>query len=199
MSRRVRILLFSVLAIVAGGILYLRVLARYIFVETPPRAEQEARATLNQVALQSPTGGTQKVTLYFPSYDQEALVGEVRQVTWPVDDVDRVREILLALIEGSRQGNGRAMSPSAGVRAVFLVADGTAYVDLTKDVLSDFPQGIESETLAVYSIVDSLASNIPAVKRVRITLQGQQVDTLDGHADLTVSFVPDSSRIAKSE
>lgn len=199
MSPRVRILMFSVLAIVAGGILYLRVLARYIFVETPPRAEQEARTTLNQVALQSQTGGTQNVTLYFPAYDQDALVGESRQVTWPVDDADRVREILLALIEGSRQGRGRAMSPSAGIRAVFLLPDGTATVDFTKDVLSDFSPGIESETLAVYSIVDSLASNIPAVKRVRITIQGQQVDTLDGHADLTVSFVPDSSRIAKPD
>ncbi|HLW78905.1 MAG TPA: GerMN domain-containing protein [Terriglobia bacterium] len=197
MSRRVRILLFVVLGIVAAAILYLRVLARYVFVETPARTEQQARTTLSQAALQSQAGGTRTITLYFPSYDQGALVGETRDVNWPVDDADRIREVLLALIEGSGQGHGPAMPPSTGIRAVFLLPDGTAYVDLTKEVLSGLAPGIGSETLAVYSIVDSLAANVPAVKLVRITVEGQVVETLDGHADLTVGFVPDSSRIAK--
>lgn len=199
MTRRAKMVMAGVLVIVAVGLLYLRVLARRVFVETPQRVEQEARTTLSQVALQSPTGGTQTVMLYFPSYDQGVLAGEARQMAWASDDVDRIREILLALIEGSRQGHSRAVSPSTSVRAVFLTPDGTAFLDFSSEALSDFAPGIESETLAVYSMVNSLAANIPAVKKVKITVQGQEVDTLDGHADLTDYFVPDPSRIGKAE
>jgi hypothetical protein len=81
------------------------------------------------------------------------------------------------------------------VRAVFLAADGTAYIDLSNDMLSDFEPGIQSETLAIYSIVNSLAINIPSVKRAQFLIQGQQVETLDGHADLTAAFVPDPTRV----
>ena len=198
MSRRAKIVMLIVLGVVAAGVFYLRVLSRRIFVETP-RAEQEARTTLGEVALQSPASSTQTVVLYFPSYDQGKLAAEVRRMSWAPDDVDRIREILLALIEGSHQGHNRAVSASANVRAVFLTRDGAAYVDFSSEALNDFAPGIESETLAVYSIVDSLAANIPAVKQVKITVQGQEVDTLDGHADLTDYFVPDPSRIAKAD
>lgn len=199
MSRRAKIAMLIVLGVVAAGLIYLRALGRRIFVETPLRVEQEARTKLSQVALQSQTGSTQTVMLYFPANEQRMLVGEARTIGWASDNVDRVREVLLALIEGSHEGHARVVSPSATIRAVFLTPDGTAYVDLSSDALSDFAPGIESETLAIYSIVDSLAANIPAVRRVKITVQGQEVDTLDGHADLTDAFVPDPTRIAKAD
>src|SRR5579863_629224 len=198
MSRRAKIAMLIVLGVVAGGLIYLRALGRRIFVETPLRVEQEARTKLSQVALQSRTGSTETVMLYFPAYEQGMLAGEARTIGWASDNVDRVREVLLALIEGSHEGHARVVSPSATIRAVFLTPDGTAYVDLSSDALSDFAPGIESKTLAIYSIVDSLAANIPAVRRVKITVQGQEVDTLDGHADLTDAFVPDPARIAKA-
>jgi len=198
MSRRAKIAMVVVLAVVAAGLFYLRALARRIFVETPLRVEQEARAQLSQVALQSQAGGRETVVLYFPSYGEGVLVKEVRRIAWAAEDADRVRQILLALIEGSHQGHERAVSPSTSIRAVFLTRDGTAYVDFSSEVLADFAPGIESESLAVYSIVDSLAANIPAVKKVKILVQGQEVDALDGHADLTDYYVPDPSRVNKA-
>ena len=83
------------------------------------------------------------------------------------------------------------MPPSADVRAVFSTSEGTAYLDLSNSALTGFLPGIESETLAVYSIVNSVAANVPAVKKVKILVQGQEVETLDGHADLTGEFAPD--------
>ena len=65
---------------------------------------------------------------------------------------------------------------------------------MSSSALSGFLPGIESETLAIYSIVDSLAVNVPAVKKVKILVQGQEAETLDGHADLTGEFSPDLSR-----
>ncbi|MGH9446777.1 MAG: GerMN domain-containing protein, partial [Terriglobia bacterium] len=68
--------------------------------------------------------------------------------------------------------------------------DGTAYLDFSNDIRQNLPVGIESETLAVYSVVDSLAADIPAVKRVKFLIQGQDAETLNGHVDLTGFFIP---------
>ena len=196
MTTRSKILLVILLLALGAGGFYLRALARRIFLPEPAqRAEEAARAKLSQIALQPNNGTTQLATLYFPALNDGKIMAESRSITWAQADVDRVRQIMLALAEGSHQGYGRVLSASAAVRAVFLAADGTAYVDLSTDTLNDFPTGIQSETLSIYSIVNSITINIPSVKRVQFLIQGQEVETLDGHADLTAAFTPDLSRI----
>lgn len=181
----------AVLFIVLGaGAYYLLVLTNRVRVEQPQRGEAGAQVKLREAALQSPSGASKTVTLYFPSNDETGLVQEQRQISWAADDVNRIRQILLALMEGSYQGNSRALPASTDIRAVFLTSGGTAFVDFSNSALGLFTPGIASETMAVYSIVDSLAANIPTVQRVRILVQGQEVDTLDGHVDLTEDFVP---------
>ncbi len=195
MSRRAKVLLVILLAVLAAGAFYLRVLSRRIFFEVPRHAEEAARARLNEVALQSRTGPSQTATLYFPSLVSGKLVPETRPITWAETDADKVRQILLALVEGPHQNLARPLSTTTNVRAVFLTNDGTAYVDLSNEVLNGLTPGIETESLTVYSLVNSIVANIPAVKRVRILIQGQEVETLDGHVDLTEPFVPNLSCI----
>jgi len=194
-TRRAKIFFFVLLVGLGAGGFYLRSLARRVFVEPTPHTEEAARAKLNQFALQPNNGTTQFATLYFPALNEGKILPESRSLTWAQADADRVRQIVLALAEGSHQGYGRVLPASATVRAVFLTADGTAYLDLSADVLTDFEPGIQSETLAIYSIVNSLTINIPAVKQVQFLIQGQQVETLDGHADLTAAFLPDPARV----
>ncbi len=198
MSRRAKIVMLVVLVVLAASSFYLRVLVRRVFFETP-QGEEGVRARLSEAALQPTKGTHQPVTLYFPSYNEGKLRGESRPIAVATNETDRVRQILLALIEGPSQGHSRSLPPSTDVRAVFLTSDGTAYLDFSNAVLAEFAPGIESETLAVYSIVDSLAANIAGVKKVKILVQGQEVDTLDGHADLTDYFVPDPARIASPD
>ena len=195
MTTRAKILLVILIVTLAAGGFYLRSLARRVFHEPPQRGEEAARAKLDQFALQPNNGTTQLATLYFPALSEGKLMTESRAITWAQGDADRVRQVVLALAEGSQQGYGRVFAPSTTVRAVFLGADGTAYVDLSNDILTDFEPGIQSETLAIYSIVNSITINIPSVKRVRFLIQGQEVETLDGHADLTARFSPDPTRI----
>ncbi|HEY6291921.1 MAG TPA: GerMN domain-containing protein [Terriglobia bacterium] len=198
MSSRTKILVLVILPVLVAGSLYLRSLVRRVFFERRETPESSARARLNQAALQASAGPTQTVTLYFPSYSEAKLRGEARALALAPEPADRIRQIVLALVEGPKQGQASALSPSADIRAVFLAQDGTAYLDLSNSSLAAFNPGIESETLAVYSIVDSLAANLPEVKRVQFLVQGQEVDTLAGHADLTSPFSPNPSRIASA-
>lgn len=199
MSLRVKIVLIALLAVVAVGSFYLRSLARRVLIEPSKRAEEAARAKLSEFALQSKRGNSQTMVLYFPSLDEGKLIAESRSITWAESDVDRVRQVVLGLAEGSHQGPSHGLPASTSVRAVFLAPDGTAYVDLASDVLSEFSPGIRSESLAIYSLVDSITANIPVVKKVQFLIQGQQVETLDGHADLTSAYVPDPTWIKSGQ
>jgi hypothetical protein len=182
------------IALAAGGF-YLRALAKHVFLEPTQRAEEAARAKLSQIALQPNNGPVQMATLYFPSLNDGKLAPESRAITWAATDVDRVRQIVLALAEGSHQGYGRVFPATTTARAVFVTGEGTVYLDLSDDLRSDFPPGIQTETLTVYAIVNSIATNVASAKRVQLLIQGQQVETLDGHVDLTSAFIPDLSRV----
>ncbi len=192
MTRRTIFVALAVVAVLIGGFYYLRSLAWHVFHEIQG-GEESVHTRLNQEALTPSSGVKQVIALYFPADDESGLVTETREMSWAATDPDRVRQIVLALVEGPAKTHNRPLPPSTDIRAVFLTADGTVYLDFSNETLKGFAPGIQSETLTVYSIVNSLAANIPAVKRVKILLQGQEAETLDGHVDLTESFVPDTS------
>jgi spore germination protein GerM len=195
MSLRAKLLWVALLVVFAGGLFYLRFLARRIFFELPLHSDESAKARLSEAVLQSGSGPNETAVLFFPSLSARKLVAESRPVKWAPAAPDRVRQVLLALAEGPREPLGHPLAASTNVRAVFLTLQGTAYVDLSNDLLRNISPGIETEFLSVYSIVNSITTNIPSVKRVKILIQGQEVDTLEGHADLTDAIVPDPTLI----
>jgi len=195
MSLRAKLLLLILVVVLGAGSFYLRSLARRVFWEPALHGEEAIRTRLSEAALQPAQAPSQTATLYFPSLNDRKLVPESRSVTWAETDADRVRQILLALIEGSHQGLGRVLPASVNIRAIFLAPEGTAYVDFSSEFPAGLAPGIESESLAVYALTNSITTNISSVKKVKLLIQGQEVETLDGHADLTGAFVPDPTRI----
>jgi spore germination protein GerM len=101
------------------------------------------------------------------------------------------------LIHGS-ESNLPPLPPGARVLEVFLAARGVAYVDLSKEVLDNQPGGSEAEMLSVYSIVNSITTNFPAVRRVQILVDDHPATTFLGHVDLSRPLVADMSLLAPS-
>ena len=64
-----------------------------------------------------------------------------------------------------------------------------AVVNLSGSFAASHPSGIETETLTVLSICATLHANLPRVGSVRFLIDGQQHDTLAGHADLTRTYL----------
>jgi spore germination protein GerM len=193
MTTRAKLLTVLVLVVVAAGALYLNALLHRLRALRGQPAEASARAKLAEASLHNQGAPQESVTLFFPSNDEGVLVQETRRLALASSDPDRIRQIFLALLEGSAQGHGTAIPAGAELRSAFLAPDGTAYLDLAAGALPLFEPGIGTETLAIYSMVDSICYNIPSVKRVKFLIQGQEVETLDGHVDLTEAFVPDSN------
>jgi len=77
-----------------------------------------------------------------------------------------------------------AIPQGTTLRAVFLTEQGAAFVDLSREVTSGHPGGSINELLTIYTIVQALTTNLPAVTSVQLLVDGKEVDTLAGHVDI---------------
>ena len=70
----------------------------------------------------------------------------------------------------------------------FTFAGWNGVADFSEAMATSIPSGVQSEQLAVDSITRTLEANVPQVKRLKILIHGQEVETLGGHLDLTGRF-----------
>jgi sporulation and spore germination protein len=125
------------------------------------------------------------VKLFFMAPDQPALLIEDREVPYSADLARQVRTVVEELVKGPQKGLVGTLPAETKVIDTFVTSAGTAYVDFSKEAAQKHPGGSKGELLSVYSVVNSLTANFPAVKRVQILVDDRQVPTLAGHVDLT--------------
>ena len=77
-----------------------------------------------------------------------------------------------------------AIPAGVTVRGVFVTERGDAFVDLSADITARHPGGSLDEIFTVYTLVNALTVNLPAITHVQILVEGKEVDTLAGHVDL---------------
>ncbi len=142
---------------------------------------------------------TVTVEIYFPSALSDGLVGEFRQIFDTVTPGDRAKQIIADLISGPTSADClRAVSPSTRLRQVYVLADGTAYLDFSSGLTEGIGGGSMMELLTVYAIVDSVAFGVREVQRVGILVNGRPLETMNGHLDLSRPLKPNSRLILGS-
>ena len=144
-----------------------------------------------------PAKETIKATLFFQRDDDDRLVAETREIVSTGSVAGDAELLLTELIKGSANGLVSALPPETKLRQVFLTKDGTAYVDFSKELAAAHPSGTDAEAATVYAIVDTLAVNFKAVKKVFILVDGEERETLNGHVTLDRAYLPDYTRIAR--
>ncbi len=139
-----------------------------------------------------------QVRLLFPGADRNALVIEERAVAYDPDLARQLEHVVEALAAGSRSGHLPALPVGTRVLQVLVDPRGTAFVDLSKEATWTGIGAFE-ERLAVYALVDTLALNFPAVRRVQWLIEDRPVETLAGHVDLSRPLRADMTLIAEPE
>ena len=142
---------------------------------------------------------TATVEIYFPSALSDGLVGEFRQIFDTVTPGDRAKQIIADLISGPTSDDClRAVPPNTRLRQVYVLNDGTAYVDFSSALTEGIGGGSMKELLTVYAIVDSVAFGVREVRRVGILVNGRPLETMNGHLDLSRPLKPNSRLILGS-
>lgn len=150
------------------------------------QSEEEARREVLTSPIATPTDVEQQAKIFWAA-------GPDRIAPIPVelplsdDPVQRSKQVLNELIS-SPSPEQRILPADAVLLGFYVLPDGTAIADFSDPLVTEIPSGIASEERVVDSIVETLASNVPSLRRLKILIHGQEVDTLAGHVDLSGFF-----------
>ncbi|MBD3880126.1 MAG: GerMN domain-containing protein, partial [Quinella sp. 1Q5] len=121
--------------------------------------------------------------VYYPDDSGMRLVEVEREII--VDDsVDKYTAAVETLLEVPDEENLTTIFPKSTSFRSVTVKDGLATVDIDGNILKGFVGGSTGEEFLIGSIVDTL-TNFPEVKRVKFLVDGQDIETLSGHMDLS--------------
>jgi hypothetical protein len=135
------------------------------------------------------------VRLYFETIRSDGLFAEERTIAFSDDLAQQIRILVEELIAGSETGLQPTLPAETRVLEVFVTGRGVAYVNLSGEATS-LPGGSRSELHTVYSVVNSVVANFPAVRRVQILVEDRMVSSLGGHVDLSRPLPADMTLIA---
>ena len=132
----------------------------------------------------APPGRKIKARLFYVSEDGTRLTSIERDIAYGEGALEQAREIIAAQIAPVAEPFVSAIPQGTTIRALFVTEQGRAYVDLSGEVAAAHPGGSLHELLTVYTIVNALTANLPAITTVQLLVDGKEVDTLSGHVDL---------------
>lgn len=187
MSRRKRKSKFAVFAVIivlliaAAGIYFLKIYrgkpkktTMPILSETAPKISEKDEKV--------------KISLYFASSDGEHLVVESREIYKTVSEIDRIKQAVVELINGSSKDLVPVVPDGTVLKEVYLDKNGTAYVDFSAEFVQNHPGGSSGEIMTIYGIVNTLCANFSGVKSVQILVEGKEIETISGHLDTRYPF-----------
>ena len=174
-AKGILLLAFVVFAVVVGALVV--------------RKYETATRKVEPVPQAAPVG-TVVVTLFFGAADGDKLVREGREVEIEDSVEDSVESVVDELILGPLGSLSPTLPPGAKVLGVQIKGD-LAEIDFGPELLEGIPSGSSAEMVAVYSIVDTVATNFPQIKSVQFLVEGAPPQTLKGHLDLRAPLAPD--------
>ena len=153
------------------------------------------------------TSCTRKVSLYFAvSTDTDVyLTEEIREI--PVSK-ELYKNVVEELVKGPESDQFSPTIPSNVKVNSVKISEGTATVDFSKEIITNFqeiPHSSTTERLAIFSIVNTL-TEFEEIKKVKITIEDKdsgQVDGLSiedfwGHVGIYEEFTRDETIIKNS-
>jgi hypothetical protein len=175
--------------ILGGGFIVLVIFFVTLFSALFPPVDMDAMGKKEKYA----------VNLYFSDQQERFLKAERRYVFKENTPEAQAKEIVRALLEGSKTNLVNTFPEDVKVKEVDIDSSGVASVDFDKKLINAHPGGAAAELATMYSLADTLALNIPAIKKVKILVEGKPVKTIGGHISSASVFEPDLELIVSEK
>ncbi len=144
----------------------------------PPQARTEPTAKIRARMFHLAEDG-----LRLQPVDTEVSFGE--------GTLEQGRQLVLALLQPAPEPFVSVIPRGTTLKGVYLSPQGVAFVDLSAEASRAHRGGALDEIFTVYSIVNTLTDNLPAIVAVQLLVDGHQVDTLAGHVDVRRPLMKD--------
>jgi hypothetical protein len=129
--------------------------------------------------------------IYFSDPPERFLMPEKRYVIKENDAAAQSKEIVKALLEGSKAGLVNTFPAGVTLRDVKVVDSETALVNFSKNLIKLHPGGSTAEMATIYSLTNSITQNVPGIKKVKILVEGKELPSIKGHVSTQKAFLPD--------
>ena len=168
------------------GLVLVVILAMGIYMNRLRHREQATTPAASDVPAAPPVAGQQERIRLLVAYDDDqALRWREATAFMPADRGQRAREALRAVLaQYSQIPSPHPLGRGADIKDVYLVTADTMVVDTTAEFADRHPSGVLLEELTLTSLIETLAANVPGVTKVKFLVDGQERETLAGHADL---------------
>jgi len=174
-----------------GGLVAAAALLSWLLFVVLPRhyrapTARPAAAVAPAAAAAQPTASGRKIKarLLYVAANGLKLVSAEQDVPYGEGTAQQAREIVNAQLVPAAAPAVSAVPPGTKLRALFVTGSGEAYVDLSAEFATAHTGGTTDEALTIYTIVDALTINLPAITSVQLLVDGKEVETLAGHVDL---------------
>jgi hypothetical protein len=185
MPRNLKIALGILSVAVVVGLISLRGLQRRMTgLAESQSSDEEARREVLAPEISTSSDAKVETKIYWAAGEDRVAPTTVALALSPEPAV-RGKQVLQALIANPTTADQRTIPGDTALLGFYILSDGTAIADFSTPLSSETPSGIESEQVVVDSISRTLESNVPTARRLKILVNGQEVDTLAGHVDLT--------------
>ncbi len=134
-------------------------------------------------------------TIFFGATSGSGLVATRVEVPLAPTVAAQGEAILQAVLADPPAGVVRVVPAGTRLRAFYVDGRGDAFLDLSSEVRSAHPGGSFGEALTVAALVNAVTTNLRAVRRVQLLVEGEEVETLAGHLDVSHPLAPDLSLV----
>jgi hypothetical protein len=185
------------------------VIMAVVLIRLRERAHDRLMTAADSLPLTAPSDApTERITLLVANDVDGSLIPVERSFPMPKDPNARARVLIQKLLEEyAAPKSPHPIANASGIDEVFLMpvppqknapttSGQMAVVNLNAAFVEAQPSGIEPETLTLLSIIATLHANLPQITEVRFLVDGQQKDTLAGHADLTRVYLASDTQTA---
>lgn len=188
MPRNLKIAIGILGMAVLVGLLSLRGLHEHIqHMAESPHTEEQARHDVLAAPIATPTDVTVQAKIFWGA-GADKIAPVLVELPLSADPVQRSKQVLNALISNPPTPEQRTLPADVTILGFYVLSDGTAIADFSDALVTEMPSGIASEETAVDSMTKTLENNVPSLRRLKILIHGQEMETLAGHLDLTGFF-----------
>ena len=155
--------------------------------ETIDPTSPEGRAAL---AAGRANTGTMDVQLFVIVPGLERLIPVPRTVAAPPTLDGQIRRTVEELINWAGTDTISPVAPESRVRETWVSPGGIAYLDFESSFYDFAGGGSLGELHTIYGIVATLTVSFPEIVAVQFLLDGERMETLAGHVDLSRPLLP---------
>jgi hypothetical protein len=137
--------------------------------------------------------------IYFSDPQERFLIPEKRYIFKENDAALQAKEIVKALLEGSKADLINTFPVGVSLRDVKVDDAGIAFVNFNKNLIKLHPGGSTAEMATIYSLTNSITQNVPSIKKVKILVEGKEVPSIKGHISTQKAFRPDLELIVPAK